>query len=352
MNNFLRGLFLYMSIRRSILKCNLTVLKAASTVVLCLVLNSTLVASVRANVPYGTVELASGGPYISSGKGLQKFKAALPTVADRTRPTYITIYNGGGGKAGFSIARVILTNQLLENYGNSEPLGMILADRNSFQIRNTVTKDVTGELGQGAGLFIEAEGLKGAQLSWVISAQAGPTLSELNPSETLSGRTITLHGSNFSPVASDNAVTFGGKKATVVSATRTTLTVKPPESVDSGTAAITVSVNGVASNPINMAVRPMPVLTGLYPAGGPPGETLTIYGRGFARPPQANIVTVGPFPAQVIGATDNGGIRVIIPDWGTTYQGLPVSVTSDGVPSRNSLIFYPNAHIFIEGSAF
>lgn len=130
------------------------------------------------------------------------------------------------------------------------------------------------------------------------------------------------------------------------------MTVKPPDAVDSGSAAITVSVNGVASNPINMAVRPMPILTGLYPAGGPPGETLTIYGRGFARPLQANLVTVGPFPAQVIGATDNGGIRVIIPDWGTAYQGLPVSVTSDGVPSRNSLIFYPNAHIFIEGSAF
>ncbi len=300
---------------------------------------------------FGTVELASGGPYVGTGRGLQRFNATLP-ASSGNRPSYITIYNGGVGKLGFTFVRVILTNQMLQSYGATEPQGMVLADRNSFQIRNTVTKDVTGELGQGASLFIEAEGARGAQLSWVLSGPSAPTLSPLNPSETLSGRNITLHGSNFSPVPSDNTVTFGGKQATVVSATRTTLTVKPPDSVESGSAAITVSVAGMASNPINMAVRPMPILTGLYPAGGPPGETLIVYGRGFARPLQANVVRVGPFTAQVVGATDNGGLRCIIPNWGTDYQGLPVSVYADGVPSRNSLIFYPNNHIFIEGSAF
>lgn len=350
MNTFARRSFLYMM--NGLVGRLVASSRSASMKALWVLLLAVCASPVHANVPFGTVELSSGGPYLSSGKTLQRFKAALPAVTDRNRPTYITLFNGGAGRVGFSSVRVILTNQLIESYGTAEPQGTILADRNSFQIRNTVTKDVTGELGQGSSLFIEAEGPKGAQFSWILSAQSGPTLSELNPTETLSGRNITLHGRNFSPVAADNTVTFGGKKATVVSATRTTLTVKPPDSVDSGSAAITVSVNGVTSNPINMAVRPMPVLTGLYPAGGPPGEILTIYGRGFARPLQANIVTVGPFPAQVIGATDNGGIRVIIPDWGTAYEGLPVSVMSDGVPSRNSLIFYPNAHIFIEGSAF
>ena len=303
---------------------------------------------------YGNVKLSSGGPYVGSGSGVQRFTAQLNAgTSDSNRPTYLTIFNGYGDKPGYTFARVILSDQLIQNWsGGSEPSGLIVADQNTFRLKNTVTKDVTGRLGQGSTLVIEAEGQRGAQLSWILTAQAGPTLSPLNPSETLSGRTVILHGSNFSTEAEDNTVSFGGKKARVVSATRTTLTVIPPESVESGSASITVSVNGVASNQINMGVRPMPVLTGLYPAGGPPGESLTIYGRGFARPLQANIVTVGPYPAQVVGATDDGGIRVIIPDWGMSYQGLPVTVTSDGVPSRNSLIFYPNAHIFIEGSAF
>src|SRR5688500_15664489 len=116
MNTFARSSFLYMNV---VLQRDLSAPGKTKTA-LCLATFfavSSFVSAACAYEPFGTVELSSGGPYIGTGLGLQRFKAALPAGADRTRPTYITIFNGGGGRVGYSFARVILTNQLLQGYG-------------------------------------------------------------------------------------------------------------------------------------------------------------------------------------------------------------------------------------------
>ncbi len=296
------------------------------------------------------VQEAQGGPYVGNG-GRQRFVAPIKSPSDSSRRTWLTIYNGFGNKPGFTSARVILTQGAVT--GSAEPAGYVITDDSTFRIRSYFTKEVTGELNDNSSLVIDVDGPRGAQLAWILSALEGPSLSPLNPSSTLSGRSLILHGDNFSLNPAENTVTFNGKPGKVTASTRTTLTVIPPESIDQGSASIVVTVNGMASNNLNMGIRgPIPILTSLYPDGGPPGEILTIYGRNFASPIQNNIVQIGPFRANVLGLNNSGGLRVEIPNWGTASSGLAVSVISDGVPSRNNLTFYPYPHIFVQGSPF
>ncbi|MBX9669055.1 MAG: IPT/TIG domain-containing protein [Candidatus Obscuribacterales bacterium] len=297
------------------------------------------------------VQEAQGGPYIGRG-GRQRFVAPIKSQ-DGKRRTWLTIYNGYGEKPGFASARVILTQDTITTMGAAEPAGYVITDDSTFRVRSFCTKEVTGELSDNSNLVIDVDGPRGAQLAWTLSALAGPSLSPLNPSSALSGRSLILHGDNFSLNPAGNTVTFNGKSGKVIASSRTTLTVIPPESLDQGSASIVVTVNGVASNGFSMGIRgPVPILTSLYPDGGPPGEILTIYGRNFARPLQNNLVQIGPFQANVLGINNNGGLRVEIPDWGTASTGLSVSVISNGIPSRNNLTFYPYPHIFVQGSPF
>lgn len=299
-------------------------------------------------------ELNAFGPFVASGKGVDKFTVPLKLGnVDPTRPIWLTFYNGFGGRPGFQWVRVLLIQpQLVETIGKGDPSGVLLADKDVFSMRNAYTVDMTGRLSDGDSLFIEAQGTKGAVFSVAVSALQAPTLSPLNPSETLSGRPIILHGTGFSTDLSENEVTFNGSPGKVTAATRTTLTVTPPAHVQSGNTTITVKVNGVSTSAIGMAVVPTPILSSLYPDGGPPGEILNIYGTNFAPQPEQNVVQIGPYPARVLGFGDKGCLRVEIPNWQASSEGLPVSVTSGGVPSRNSLTFYPYPHIFIRGSAF
>ena len=55
-----------------------------------------------------------------------------------------------------------------------------------------------------------------------------PTITSFSPASGPVGTTITITGTNFSNTASDNTVYFGSVKATVVSASATTLSVKVP----------------------------------------------------------------------------------------------------------------------------
>ena len=60
------------------------------------------------------------------------------------------------------------------------------------------------------------------------SAYTGPTITSINPVSGSAGSTITINGSGFDPVMSNNIVYFGGIKATVISASSNSLGVSVP----------------------------------------------------------------------------------------------------------------------------
>jgi len=87
----------------------------------------------------------------------------------------------------------------------------------------------------------------------VGSASIVPTITSLNTYSGLIGSTVTITGTNFSPTPTNNIVWFGAVKATVTSATSTSLNVTIPTGVTYQP--ITVTVNGLtaySSKPFNV----------------------------------------------------------------------------------------------------
>ncbi len=130
-------------------------------------------------------------------------------------------------------------------------------------------------------------------LNFAIStANPAPTLSSINPPQTLFGSpafTLTVNGTNF---VSDSVVRWQGadRATTFVSSTQLTAAITASEVASAGTAGITVfnpEPGGVVSNALNFTINsanPVPVMTALSPSIVPAGGitfTLTVTGSGF-----------------------------------------------------------------------
>lgn len=65
------------------------------------------------------------------------------------------------------------------------------------------------------------------------------TITSISPDNGIAGTVVTINGTGFSAVASENTVKFNGKDATVETATTTKLTVKVPSGAGNGTIIVT-----------------------------------------------------------------------------------------------------------------
>ncbi len=91
------------------------------------------------------------------------------------------------------------------------------------------------------------------------SSPGASQLAILNftPQSGSPGATVTIIGQNFSSTAANNAVTFNGIAATVLSATSTTLTVTVPPTATTGPVAITVNgATATATSPFTVVASP------------------------------------------------------------------------------------------------
>jgi uncharacterized delta-60 repeat protein len=89
----------------------------------------------------------------------------------------------------------------------------------------------------------DANGCESAVVERTVQAlNCGPVITSIAPTSGPVGTTVAITGTGFDPVAANNIVYFGAVKATVVSATPTTLTVQAP--AGSTYRPITVTRNG------------------------------------------------------------------------------------------------------------
>jgi hypothetical protein len=103
------------------------------------------------------------------------------------------------------------------------------------------------------------------------------------------GTVVTLRGKNFSEVAAENLIDFGGVAAPVLSARKTELTTRVPEGLPAGATSVTVSVKGRSSAPVtfnvtaaSLAVDPSSLDFGTVEAGKAVERTITVQNAGNA----------------------------------------------------------------------
>lgn len=287
--------------------------------------------------------ISEGGPYVCPRDNALIKKTAVLNFTDKekSQPLFLTLYNGYGGRYGYSWARVFL-----ESSSESGETGQVLADESTFRTKRAITVDISGRLPQGtAKLFIEGQGRKGAIFSWVLTTTKSD-LSLLNSTRITPGNTCLLHGTGFSANANEIKVLMNGKPCDIISAMPKVLKVRAPKNLKGKHISVQVIVNGRSTNVMEVAINHLPpVLYSMSPYGGPVGGLLNIRGANFSRMPDQNLVNIGPYRAKVVNVMDDGTLICRIPNWSGSGT-LPVTVTTGGVPSRNHLNFWCVSHYY------
>ena len=118
---------------------------------------------------------------------------------------------------------------------------------------------------------------------WVETPPPGtPFILGVNPMSAISGATVTIFGTNFSSITSNNLVRFGAVRANVISASSNSLTVTVP--VGATFAAITVTVNGLTAFSVAPFLPTFP--------GGAPVNTSTFAARQNLNTPSGPMQTI------------------------------------------------------------
>ncbi len=143
-----------------------------------------------------------------------------------------------------------------------------------------------------------------------------PTITSFTPTVATTGETVTITGTNFSPVNAINVVRFNGIVATVTASSATSITTTVP--VGATTGPITITVDGrVATSSSNFTFVFPPTISSFSPVSGPPGTTVTISGANFDPVPANNTVRINGALMTVTSST----VTTIVAD-------IPVSATS------------------------
>ncbi|MEV7090535.1 RHS repeat-associated core domain-containing protein [Streptomyces sp. NPDC093085] len=140
----------------------------------------------------------------------------------------------------------------------------------------------------------------------------------LVPVRAAAGARITVSGTGFAPTPAANTVTFGGKQAEVVSASRTRLVVTVPAGAADGKVSVTTSgTTEQTPEPFALAAAG-PSITKVDPATGPVGTVVTLTGAGFAASVPGNVVRFGGGAVAEVTERGDTSLTVRVPTGAVT----------------------------------
>jgi len=171
----------------------------------------------------------------------------------------------------------------------------------SVSAATTTQLTVTVPSGATTGTITVKVGTQTATSSSSYTVTVPPTISSFSPADGVVGATVVIQGANFSATKVNNAVSFNGTSATVVSATTTKLTITVPAGATTGPIAVTVAGQTATSAAVFVVDQP-PTLSGFAPAQGPFGTEVTISGSNLGT---VENVFVGGFGQAIEEATDS-----------------------------------------------
>ncbi len=157
------------------------------------------------------------------------------------------------GVNGDGTARDGVYSDLDGYHGNSIYLNNLATDQGPRVLR--FVAEATGPDG-----MIHATTIDAGPFFFLTNAPAGlaPTIDAVNPASAAAGAQVTLSGTGFDPVATNNLVLFGNQTVQVVSVNPagTQLTVILPTSLPPGTVQVVVGCLGMVSTPAYSTVTP------------------------------------------------------------------------------------------------
>lgn len=179
------------------------------------------------------------------------------------------------------------------------------------------------------------------------------TISGLSPTIGHVTASVTIYGSGFSAVPSENNVKFGATSAVVTEASATRLVTTVPQGAVTGPVSVTVNGNLAMSKTVYV-VR-TPAITRFSPALVDPGSPVTVVGSNLNLIPGSTQFTVGGLLASLSSATNkqaifaapNGsGLIGIDTPYGGAFSATPLTVVPSTITKANVTSFTP----FIPGA--
>ncbi|MBL0744139.1 IPT/TIG domain-containing protein [Chryseolinea lacunae] len=146
-----------------------------------------------------------------------------------------------------------------------------------------------------------------------------PAILAINPTEGNVGSEVTITGSNFSATSGNNAVTFSGVPATVLSATETTLVAKVPANATTGPVAVTVNGHTATGPEFKVLTATALAISSIEPTSGVAGIEVTLTGTGFSGTAASNVVKINGVQAEVKTASATQ-LVIIVPASATTGE--------------------------------
>ena len=171
-----------------------------------------------------------------------------------------------------------------------------------------------------------------------------PTITNFTPTQNKIGSSITITGTNFSPIAANNMVKFNGVTATVTSATATEIQTIVPSGATTGK--ITVEVNKLtATSSNNFTVILPPTITSFTPNQGMLNTNVIIRGTNFSPIVGNNTVKFNGVIAPVSSATATE-IQTLVPTNATTGK-ITVEVNGETATSATDFTVIPSTPTII-----
>ena len=160
-----------------------------------------------------------------------------------------------------------------------------------------------------------------------------PSITGFNPTNGAYGVTVTISGTNFSSVPSENTVKFNGISSVVTTSTTTSITTTVP--VGATTGPISVTFNGITGNSSTNFIVPTPTITDFTPNSGAVGATVILTGTNFNATSTNNNVTFNGV-AALVTASSTTSLTVMVPAGAMTGK---ISVSVNGVPGESTSNF-------------
>ncbi len=169
------------------------------------------------------------------------------------------------------------------------------------------------------------------------------SIGDFSPESGVVGTTVTIAGTNFSTIPTENMVAFNGAAATVTAASATELTVTVPAEATTGR--ITVTISGTETTSSSDFTVLEPAITGFFPPIAGAGVEVTITGNNFSTSTAENIVTFNGETATVTTASSTE-LKVTVPA-GATSGPISVKVGPNTITSDADLEVCGSAELII-----
>ncbi len=168
----------------------------------------------------------------------------------------------------------------------------------------------------------------------------GPTIASFTPTIGPIGTSVTITGTNFSPIPTENvAKFFNNKTATVTASTPISITVTVPSGTTTGKISVTTNCLTVTSTTdFTIGTSTFPTITSFTPTSGLIGTTVTITGTNFSTTPANNTVKFNGTTAVATASTATS-ITTTVPTGATTGK---ISVTIGGNTATSATDFTVN----------